>query len=80
MQGESQQTVLVLGASGFVGGAVAQYLREQSCQVFAPTSSECDLLVADSLAAYIAALPQDLHVVFCAAIISFRQTDTVDHQ
>lgn len=75
MQGESSRPpVLVLGASGFIGGAVAMYLQEQSYEVYAAPSSQCDLLDLESIRAYWASLPRDIRVVFCAAIT--RQRDS----
>ena len=71
--GASRPPVLVLGASGFIGRAVVGYLREQSYEVYAAASAECDLLDLESVRAYLASLPRDTRVVFCAAIT--RQRD-----
>lgn len=68
-------TVLILGANGFIGQALARHLRAAGQQVLTPTRAECDLLDAASVACALAALPDGASLVHCACI-SRRQGET----
>jgi len=65
----SSEQVLVLGANGFIGSTICQYLRNQSIPFSAPTRQECDLLNLAQTQSYLEQFEQQqIKVVFGAAI------------
>ena len=59
--------VVVLGAGGFIGGAVARALRSQGIEVAGLTRDSCDLLASDAAARLAAELRTDDTLVFVSA-------------
>ena len=69
MSSASSEQVLVLGANGFIGSTICQYLRNQSIPFSAPTRQECDLLNLAQTQSYLEQFEQQqIKVVFGAAI------------
>ena len=69
--------VLVLGAGGFIGGAIVRQLAQDGVQQVAVTRRECDLLAADAAQRVRALVQPTDAVVFVAAIAPARTVTTL---
>lgn len=58
--------MVVLGHSGFIGGAVSGHLKGHGYNVVGASSRECDLTVPGEAAAFFKQLAGDFTVVFCS--------------
>lgn len=67
--------VLIFGANGFIGQALAGHLRRAGLDVRTPGRAECDLLDAASVERTLAGLPEGASLVHCACI-SRRQEES----
>ena len=70
------EQVLVLGANGFIGSTICQYLRNQSIPFSAPTRQECDLLNLAQTQSYLKQFEQQQIKVVLGAAIPRRVTDS----
>ena len=78
MSSASSEKVLVLGANGFIGSTICQYLRNQSIPFSAPTRKECDLLNLAQTQSYLEQFGQQQIKVVLGAAIPRRAADSPD--
>lgn len=65
--------VLVLGASGFIGKSVTEYLNNKKYELITPSSQECDLLSVKQVRQYFEGITTPVQIVFCAGILGRRE-------
>ncbi len=78
MSAALSEQVLVLGANGFIGGAICRYLQNQSVSLSAPTRQECDLLNLAQTKDYLGQFAQQRIKVILGAAIPRRVNDSPD--
>ena len=71
-----KEAIMVFGAGGFIGAALAEHLRADGYEVIAPSSAECDLLSEASLSEYLSFLKKPVRIVFCAGITPKRDNSS----
>jgi len=72
-----QIKILVLGGTGFIGGAITRYLLGRGGDVLAVSSKDCDLLDEAQTQSYFSSLQEDYVVVFTSGVV--RQKDGGRH-
>ncbi len=50
------KNILILGANGFIGSSLSEYIRDKGYKVRTPSSLECNLLDKESLSHYFSSL------------------------
>lgn len=71
-EGSGSGPILVLGASGFIGGSLVEYLKANGQEAIALSSGECDLLNKEALSEQLSSLTRSIKIVFCAGITPKR--------
>lgn len=61
--------VLILGASGFLGSSLTDYLSGAEYNTITPSLEECNLLDVRSVSDYFSSLNKPVQIVFCAGIL-----------
>src|SRR5688500_12308375 len=74
----SDGSVVVLGRTGFIGGALARFLKGQGFSVRAASSNECDLTDPGKIKDCLDAAPGPFRLVYAAAAPR-RKDETLEH-
>lgn len=72
MSKNNDSIILIIGGSGFIGGAIVKYLLNnyKKNKILFPTRKECDLENKNSILSYTNPLKNEkLKVIFCASIV-----------
>lgn len=63
-----RENIVILGASGFIGGRLTEHLRVRGCEVRGFSSAACDLLRLESFEPVLRGIDGATSVVFCAGV------------
>lgn len=71
-------SILVFGASGFIGETVAAYLQNKGYTLRTPSSQECNLFDVKQVRQYLLSIDGPFRIVFCAAILPYRGNSSLE--
>lgn len=66
-------TTVILGRTGFLGGAVYEFLARKGLKILAPSSAECNLLDGQKVTSYFSKILGPWQIIFCAGITRSRE-------